>query len=96
MKRVRIVVTGRVQGVFFRVYTQKFARNLGITGYVQNLPSGEVKIVAEGFEDSLRKLAVWAKKKGSPYSRIDRTEEKWEDIEKPQYSDFQITYGSWM
>lgn len=92
MKRVRIHVTGRVQGVFYRVYTQKFARNLGVNGYVRNLPDGRVEIVAEGSEESLRKLAAWAKKEGSPYSRIDRTEERWENIEKFQFSDFQITF----
>lgn len=92
MKRVRIYVTGRVQGVFFRVYTRDVARQLAICGYVRNLPDGRVEIVAEGTEDSLTKIAAWAKKEGSPYSRIDGTEEKWEDIEKHQFSDFQITY----
>ncbi len=96
MKRVRIHVAGRVQGVFFRVYTQKFARNLGLNGYVRNLSDGRVEIVAEGSEELLRKLAAWAKKEGSPYSRIDRTDEKWEDIENPQFSGFQITYKSWI
>ncbi|MFW9903286.1 MAG: acylphosphatase [Candidatus Thorarchaeota archaeon] len=92
MKRVRIHVTGRVQGVFFRVYTRDIARKLAICGYVKNLRDGRVEIVAEGSEDSLRRLATWARKEGSPYSRIDKTEEEWEDIEKPQYTNFQITY----
>ncbi|UCG00679.1 MAG: acylphosphatase [Candidatus Heimdallarchaeota archaeon] len=92
MKRVRIYVTGRVQGVFFRVYTRDMARQLAICGYVRNLPDGRVEIVAEGTEDSLRKIATWAKNEGSPYSRIASTKEVWEDIEKPQFSDFQITY----
>lgn len=92
MKRVRIYVTGRVQGVFFRVYTRDMARQLAICGYVRNLRDGRVEIVAEGTEDSLRKMVTWAKKEGSPHSRIDKTEEDWEDIKKPQFSDFQITY----
>ena len=92
MKRVRIFITGRVQGVFFRAYTRDIARQLAICGYVRNLRDGRVEIVAEGTEDSLRKIATWAKKEGSPYSRIDHTEEEWEDIEKPQFSDFQITF----
>jgi acylphosphatase len=92
MKRVRIHVTGRVQGVFFRVYTRDIARKLTICGFVRNLRDGRVEILAEGAEDSLRKLATWARKEGSPYSRIDKTEEEWENIEKSQFSDFQITY----
>ncbi|MFX0124880.1 MAG: acylphosphatase [Candidatus Hodarchaeota archaeon] len=92
MKRVRIYVTGRVQGVFFRAYTRDIARQLTICGYVRNLSDGRVEIVAEGTEDSLRKIASWAKNEGSPYSRIDGTEEEWEDIEKPRFSDFQITF----
>ena len=83
---------GRVQGVFFRVYTRDMARQLAICGYVRNLRDGRVEIVAEGTEDSLRKMVTWAQKEGTPHSRIDKTEEKWEEIEKPQYSDFQITY----
>jgi acylphosphatase len=92
LKRVRIYVTGRVQGVFFRVYTRDIARQLAICGYVKNLRDGRVEIVAEGTEDSLTKIAIWAKKEGSPYSRIDSTEEEWEDIKKPEFSDFKITF----
>ena len=92
MKRVRIYVTGRVQGVFFRSYTRDIARQLAICGYVRNLRDGRVEILAEGTEDSLKKIVTWAKKEGSPYSRIDKTEEEWEDIEKPQFSDFQVTF----
>ncbi|MFX1516172.1 MAG: acylphosphatase [Promethearchaeota archaeon] len=92
MKRVKIHVTGRVQGVFFRVYTRDMARQLALCGYVKNLRDGRVEIVAEGSDDSLRKMAIWVKKEGSPHSRIDKTEEEWENIEKPQYSDFKITY----
>ncbi|MFX0013301.1 MAG: acylphosphatase [Promethearchaeota archaeon] len=92
MKRVRIYVTGRVQGVFFRVYTRNFARQLSIRGYVRNLPDGRVEIVAEGSEESLKKLAIWAKSEGSPHSQIQNTEEKWENIEEYHFSEFQITF----
>lgn len=92
MKRVRIYVTGRVQGVFFRAYTRDIARRLAIGGFVRNISDGRVEIVAEGSEDSLRELAAWAKNEGSPYSRIHSTKEEWENIEKPQFSDFQITF----
>ena len=47
MKRVQIVVSGRVQGVSFRAYAVQEARALGLTGYVRNLANGDVEIVAD-------------------------------------------------
>ena len=93
MKCVKIFVEGRVQGVFFRVYTRKFAQSLSdVTGYVRNLPNGQVEIFAEGSHESLKKLTEWAKNEGSPGSYVVRTDEKWIDIDKRKYSGFQITY----
>ncbi len=93
MKRVQILISGRVQGVFFRVYTQKLARELSdVTGYVRNLRDGRVEIFAEGSETSLLTLINWAGKKGSPGSRIKNTEISWSDLDVREYHDFQITY----
>ena len=93
MKSVKIHVSGRVQGVFFRVYTQKLARELtDVTGYVRNLPDGRVEIFAEGSKESLTKIVDWAQNKGSPGSRIIKTDVDWNDIRICDFSDFQITY----
>lgn len=93
MKQVKIVVSGRVQGVFFRVYTRNFCTELrDVTGYVKNLRDGRVEILAEGSEISLKKLAHWAREEGSPASRIIKAVEEWNDIETRQFSDFSITY----
>ena len=93
MKRVTIIVTGRVQGVFFRMYTRDFARSLNqVSGYVCNLPNGGVKILAEGSELELKKLTNWARSKGSPHSHVTDTNETWENISEKEYPDFQITY----
>lgn len=60
-KRIHVVVTGIVQGVFFRASTVEEARRLGeIKGFVRNLPDGSVEIVAEGPEEKLKKLLAWA------------------------------------
>lgn len=61
-KRIIIYVSGRVQGVFFRAGTQHKAKNLSLTGYVQNEPDGRVKIDAEGEEESIEALKQWCKR----------------------------------
>jgi len=94
MKKVKILVSGRVHGVFFRVYTRDFVRKLSdVTGYVKNLHDGRVEIYAEGPEESLQKLAHWAKEEGSPASQISGIEEIWGNtINKREYKDFKITF----
>lgn len=56
MKRIAANVQGRVQGVSFRYYTQREAKRLGLTGWVQNEYDGSVSVVAEGTEDDLNQL----------------------------------------
>jgi len=55
----KIIVTGKVQGVFFRQSAKMTARSLGITGYVKNMPDGSVFIIATGTEIQLFKLIEW-------------------------------------
>ncbi|MFV0606914.1 MAG: acylphosphatase [Niabella sp.] len=62
---VKIVVTGKVQGVWFRRYTQNKAQELGISGTVQNLNDGSVLIIATGTDTQLTQLTAWCKR-GSP------------------------------
>jgi acylphosphatase len=59
---ISILVKGKVQGVFFRRYTQEKAITLGVTGYVKNRPDGSVYIMASGNAAQLEALAVWCKK----------------------------------
>ncbi len=54
-------IDGFVQGVGFRYSTLRVARRLGLKGYVQNLPGGGVKVVAEGEADPLLQLKAWLK-----------------------------------
>ncbi len=55
----RCIVTGRVQGVFFRGTTQHEARKLGLTGYAKNLPDGAVEVFVCGDEPTITKLREW-------------------------------------
>ena len=70
MKRVRIIVDGRVQGVGFRYFVANGAKNHNITGYVQNLPDGKVEIDAEGESENIYQF-MHECKQGPALSRID-------------------------
>ncbi len=64
-KTIRIIVSGKVQGVSFRFYTLNQAKELGVFGYVRNLSNGDVEIVARGEKSKLDKLINWCYS-GSP------------------------------
>lgn len=89
-KRVIILVSGIVQGVFFRSNTQEKAKELNLTGFVRNEPDGRVKIVAEGEEENLEKLIEWAKR-GPLLARVNNIEVKYEEA-KGEFEDFEIMY----
>lgn len=59
--RERVIVEGRVQGVFFRAETQKAARALGVRGWVRNLPDGRVEAVFEGESAAVARAVEWAR-----------------------------------
>jgi acylphosphatase len=70
MKRVRVIVDGRVQGVGFRYYVSHRAKDHGIKGYVRNLSDGKVEIDAEGECDNIHQFLMDCRQ-GPPMSRID-------------------------
>lgn len=77
-KRIRAVVHGRVQGVFFRAYTQEKGLNLGLSGWARNKPDGTVEVLMEGEETTVDQMIQWLHL-GSPMSQvthIDIFEEK--------------------
>ena len=58
-EQLHLLITGQVQGVFFRASTKKQADNLGIKGWVRNLPDGQVEVLAEGEAEAIKKLIAW-------------------------------------
>ncbi len=74
--RVHILVHGRVQGVFFRDHTQRWAVSLGVLGWVKNLAGGEVEILAEGEKERIEDLLGFVRK-GSPLSRVESLDIEW-------------------
>ncbi|XP_075386831.1 acylphosphatase-1 [Tenrec ecaudatus] len=84
-------IFGKVQGVFFRKYTQAEGRKLGLVGWVQNTDRGTVQGQMQGPTSKVRPMQEWLKTRGSPKSHIDRANFKNEKvIPKLDYSDFQI------
>ena len=69
LKTVSIIVTGKVQGVWYRKYTVDKATELGISGFVKNLPDDSVYILATGTDEQLNALVQWCYT-GSPKSRV--------------------------
>ena len=70
MKRVKIIIDGRVQGIGFRYYVSSKARVHDVKGYVLNLYDGRVEIDAEGENDNVHRFMIDCRK-GPPMSRID-------------------------
>lgn len=64
-----IIISGRVQGVYYRQSTKETAQELGITGTVKNLPNGNVQITATGTTEQLHQLIAWCKQ-GPPRARV--------------------------
>ncbi len=90
MERLEAVVSGRVQMVMYRDYTQRKGSGLKLVGEVQNLPDGTVRVVAEGsrqvLEAFLQKL-----EKGSLLSRVESIAPAWTSP-KGEYTRFTINY----
>lgn len=76
--RAHVIVKGKVQGVYFRGYTQQEALAAGVTGWVRNLPDGSVEAVFEGERDAVERLVAWCHK-GSPAARVTDVAVTWED-----------------
>ena len=90
LKRVRIVVHGRVQGVGFRYFAQDRADDLQLTGIVRNLHDGGVEVIAEGEEGALEALVV-ALKNGPVSARVEDAQVVWLPYEN-EFIGFRITH----
>jgi acylphosphatase len=88
LKQVQMHVKGRVQGVYFRASTQREAKRLGLSGWVKNRADGGVEILAEGEEDGLKELIVWAQR-GPSAARVERVDVRWRGFQG-DFSDFRI------
>ena len=78
MKRVRVRIHGRVQGVFFRAEARSRAESLGIAGWVRNAPDGGVEAVLEGEPDRVDSMVEWCRRgpSGAHVTEVEVFEEE--------------------
>jgi acylphosphatase len=88
--RVRVVVSGRVQGVFFRATTRDRAASLGLTGWVRNRRDGRVEAVFEGPIEKVSRMVAWCRR-GPASARVDGAEVSWEEP-TGEFSRFNVTF----
>jgi acylphosphatase len=77
-RRVRVLIRGRVQGVFFRAETRARAESLGVAGSVRNMPDGNVEAVFEGEPERVGSLVEWCRRgpDGAAVENVDVTDEE--------------------
>lgn len=90
VRRVEATISGRVQGVSFRYYTQKEAQRLQLTGWVRNQPDGSVMTTAEGSEDALQRFVQFLHQ-GPAAARVSQVTTVWQEA-SGEFSQFEIRY----
>lgn len=88
--RARIVVSGIVQGVFFRHNTCSQAEKVNVTGWVKNLWDGKVEALLEGEREDLEKMIAWCRQ-GPAGAQVDKVEVKWEEY-KGEFDSFSVNW----
>ena len=89
MKSIHLIISGKVQGVFFRDTTRRKANELGLVGYVKNIPDGDVEVVAQGNEDKIKELISFIKNNPG-YSKVKDVKMKNRKMEN--FNGFEIKY----
>ncbi|WP_027363504.1 acylphosphatase [Desulfotruncus alcoholivorax] len=90
MVRKHVYISGRVQGVYYREYTRRQAEQLGIKGWVKNLPDGRVEAVFEGDPAAVDNMLEWCNH-GSPNASVTGIEVN-EQPAEGHFTDFRIRF----
>jgi len=88
VKRVRVLISGRVQGVFFRATTRNRADSLGIFGWVKNNQDGTVEAVFEGEDKKIEEILKWCRK-GPFFARVQDVR-VFEESYKGEFNSFSV------
>jgi acylphosphatase len=87
--RAHAIISGRVQGVFFRWETKRAADEFGVFGWVRNKRDGTVEAVFEGSEQNVASILEWCKQ-GPPIARVERLEVSRQEY-TGEFNSFEIT-----
>ncbi len=90
-KTLKIIVQGRVQGVGYRWFAREAARNLGIKGFVRNLPNGDVEIVAQGTPEVLDQF-IQELSRGPAFAHVVNLEIEELNLPEDRYRSFEIAF----
>ena len=88
--RAHVIISGRVQGVCFRMETQRAAKRIGVSGWVKNRFDGTVEAVFEGDKKQVDQIIEWCRK-GPSLSVVSNLEIAWESF-TGEFKNFDITY----
>jgi len=88
--RAHVIVSGRVQGVFFRMETKRAADRLGVRGWVRNLKDGTVEALFEGNQDLVQAALDWCRQ-GPPHAAVDNVNVTWHEY-TDEFDGFKIVY----
>ncbi len=88
VKRLHLLISGRVQGVFFRANAKKMADLLQLKGWVKNLATGEVELYAIGSEEQLKKMIEWSHR-GPSRAQVTKVDIIW-DKNLGEYDSFEV------
>lgn len=88
--RAHVLISGMVQGVFFRATTMEKASELGLTGWVRNLRDGGVEAVFEGERAVIEQMLDWCRV-GPPYARVENLDVRWGEYTS-DFASFEVRY----
>ncbi|MDO8644661.1 MAG: acylphosphatase [bacterium] len=88
--RAHLIITGRVQGVCYRVQTQEEAVRRRLSGWIRNLPTGQVEAVFEGDQKTIEEMVAWCHK-GPAGARVTEIQVDWQEL-RHEFDDFRIIH----
>jgi len=87
--RADLLISGRVQGVFYRASAQQEAMRLGLAGEIRNLPDGRVEAVVEGPKERIEEFIEWCKR-GPPAAEVEHVRVRW-SAARGEFRTFMVT-----
>lgn len=88
--KAHVIITGRVQGVYFRGHTRREAQKYGVNGWVRNLPDGRVEAIFEGEKEDVDRT-IESIKMGPPHAKVTDLDLEWLNYDS-KFDDFTIRY----